>query len=162
MALRWGLRLAAEMPEDRPLPYATSEAVRTGLTTDKRAASRAIRWLERHELIWSPASMPARGKPDGTKLFLPGRKPSGPLPDDACCVEASASVGRTVGVREPHVEVPEQVGVRDTPAGGPSGLGTTAGAAVLMGDTGHVVEHTPRVGVNDQSRNAILGWEPEQ
>jgi hypothetical protein len=98
MALRWSLRLGAAMPDDRPLPYATTEAVRAGLCEHPGQASRAIHWLEDHGLIWSPGSMPPRGKPDGTRTFLPGSKPSGALPHAASDVEAADRIRRAVRV----------------------------------------------------------------
>jgi len=82
MLVRWELRLGADMPEDRPLPYAASEPVRYGLCQHKMQASRALHWLEEHGLIWSPGTTQIRlARPGGTRMFLPGRPPIGPAPE---------------------------------------------------------------------------------
>jgi hypothetical protein len=71
MCLRMGLRLARS--ENRSLPYATSEAVWAGLTTDRRHASRARQWLIDHDLIHQDEDARcADGKPMRTRCYLPG------------------------------------------------------------------------------------------
>ena len=130
MALRWELRMGADMPEDRPLPYATTEPVRAGWCQHPAQASRAIHWLEDHGLIWSPEAMEPRGKPDGTRTFLPGAKPSRPLPDFAGDVEAAARVRRAIDVQQPAVEVADERLMRDAVAGGGAGgFAASAGGA---------------------------------
>ena len=70
MRLRMGLRL--KVGDDRPLPYATSEAVRAGLAKDKPTASNAIRALVRAGVIdYVGALPPSRPGLDGTKLYSP-------------------------------------------------------------------------------------------
>lgn len=70
MQLRMGLRRA--VGDDRPLPYAVSEAVRAGIAKDKPTASRAIAALVRAGVIDHVGKLPAL-KPglDGTKLYAP-------------------------------------------------------------------------------------------
>jgi hypothetical protein len=72
--LRLSLRVGAG--DDRPLPYAASEAVQdaaaAGIKTDKANASAALRSLERRGLIRYMGSLEPRGRPDGTKTYLPG------------------------------------------------------------------------------------------
>jgi hypothetical protein len=78
LAIRFGLRLADGTVE--PLPYATCEPIKAGIVATRGGASKVLHRLERAGVIWSPGSMPARGKPNGTRLFLPGPKPSDPEP----------------------------------------------------------------------------------
>lgn len=70
MRLRMGLRLA--VGDDRPLPYATSEAVRAGLAKDKPTASNAINALVRARVIEYVGRLkPLQPGLDGTKLYAP-------------------------------------------------------------------------------------------
>lgn len=70
MRLRMGLRLA--VGDDRPLPYATSEAVRAGLAKDKATASNAINALVRAGVVEYVGRLkPLRPGLDGTKLYTP-------------------------------------------------------------------------------------------
>ena len=75
IALRMGLRLAVD--DERPLPYATSEAVRAGLCIHRMQASRAIGKLVLAGVIENAGCLPRRpgGPPNGTKLYAP---PQGP------------------------------------------------------------------------------------
>jgi hypothetical protein len=54
--------------------------VREGIVATKGGASKLIHRFEELGVIWSPGSMPALGKGDGTRLFLPGSRPIGPEP----------------------------------------------------------------------------------
>ena len=70
--IRWlmGLRLA--VGDDRPLPYATSMAVKAGLVADQGTASAVIRALVRFRVIdYVGALRPLRPGLDGTKLYAP-------------------------------------------------------------------------------------------
>ena len=156
MALRWSLRLGAAMPDDRPLPYATTEPVRAGLCEHAKQASRAIHWLEDRGLIWSPGALPPRGKADGTRTFLPGPKPSSALPEATGRVEAAAGVLGTVRVEQPQVEVVEQAGVRDAVAGDRGGLRASAGGAEGGGLIGHGGGSSPGDG-RRSDRTAAIG-----
>jgi len=70
IGLLMGLRQA--VGDDRPLPYASSMAVRAGLAPDKRTASKAIRALVRFGVIHHVGSLPPqRPGLDGTKLYEP-------------------------------------------------------------------------------------------
>ena len=70
MRLRMGLRRA--VGDDRPLPYATSEAVRNKLAKDKATASNAIGGLVRAGVIQHVGQLkPRRPGWDGTKLYAP-------------------------------------------------------------------------------------------
>jgi hypothetical protein len=86
MRLRMGLRLAVD--DDRSLPYATSEAVRSKLTPHKMQASRAIRGLVAAGVIEGAGCLPRRpgGPPDGTRLYRP---PAAVLQRDAVVVEVA-------------------------------------------------------------------------
>ncbi len=153
MARRWGLRLG--QLDDRPLPYATTEAVRAGFCRHPTQASRAIHWLEARGSIWSPGSMPRQpGKPDGTRTFLPGAKPAGALPEEACRVEAAAGVLGAVGVQQPHVEAVDQVGVGDAVAGDVRRLAAAVGGALGESTAGHGVGHGTSV------RGGVGRWSP--
>jgi hypothetical protein len=66
LRLRMGLRAA--VGDERPLPYALSEAVNAGIAIDKAAASRAIGALVRAKVIDHVGSLPGRLAPDGTTL----------------------------------------------------------------------------------------------
>jgi hypothetical protein len=111
MLNRLALRMGAPVAEDRPLPYSASEAAAdaaaTGLPTDERNASRALRWLQDHDLIWCTGTLPPRGYPNGTKCWLPGPK-SGSPPDDPRCIEAAGWSPVREGVQQPEVKVIEQ------------------------------------------------------
>ena len=77
IALRIGLRRA--VGDDRPLPYASSEAVCAGLAKDKPTASRAIRALVRAGVIEHVGQLPPlRPGLDGTKLYAPPTEPKDP------------------------------------------------------------------------------------
>ena len=70
MRLRMGLRRA--VGDDRPLPYATSEAVRNNLAKDKATASNAIGGLVRAGVIQYVGRLkPLRPGLDGAKLYAP-------------------------------------------------------------------------------------------
>jgi hypothetical protein len=69
MRLRMGLRLAVE--DERPLPYAASEAVRAGIARDKPQASRVIRQLVEAGVIVHAGELAPRGKGNGTRLYAP-------------------------------------------------------------------------------------------
>jgi hypothetical protein len=165
MRIRWGLRSA--VLEDRPLPYAASEAVRAGYTDDKRIASRAIDQLERRGLIHHvPDATDASGRPMRSKCYLPGPWPIGPAPEGgwrlrpaldgvpgavfepgAVPVETQdVTAGVTV---EPVVEAPDEPGVGDAvrrpPAERLGGPGATVGGADLV--IGHGLKATPHGGL---------------
>lgn len=74
LRLRMGLRLA--VGDDRPLPYALSEAVNAGLATDKAAASRALAALVRARVIDHVGALQGRRGLDGTKLYAPPAAPT--------------------------------------------------------------------------------------
>jgi len=77
-----GLRLAAG--DDRPLPYATSMAVKAGLVADQGTASAVIRALVRFRVIDHVGRLsPLRPGLDGTKLYAPppAERPDGGLDD---------------------------------------------------------------------------------
>ena len=77
MRLRMGLRLA--VGDDRPLPYATSEAVKAGLAKDKATASNAINALVRAGVLAHLGQLPPlRPGLDGTKLYAPPPEPKDP------------------------------------------------------------------------------------
>jgi hypothetical protein len=84
MRLRIGLRLAVD--DDRPLPYATSEAVGSRLARHKMQASRALRKLVAAGVIEDAGSLAPRrsGPPDGTRLYRP---PAATLECDAVGIE---------------------------------------------------------------------------
>jgi hypothetical protein len=140
MRLLWGLRLG--QLEDRPLMYAASEPVGLGLCEHKTQASRALHWLERERFVWSPGAMPPAKRPDGmrwkygTRTFLPGRRPEGPV--DLVEGQAVGVEGRAIVVRQaddPEVEVVDEPGV---PAAivdgeGRGGLDASVGTAPLHG-----------------------------
>jgi len=70
--IRWlmGLRLA--FGDTRPLPYATSMAVKAGLVADQGTASAVIRALVRFGVIEHVGQLPPlRPGLDGTKLYAP-------------------------------------------------------------------------------------------
>src|SRR4051812_47845061 len=96
MRLRMGLRLAVD--DDRPLPYAPSEAVGSGLARHKMQASRAIRQL------WRRAScprVPRRTSSDGARADAAPRDGSGHRARDARgCHELCAALP---GLRVPAV-----------------------------------------------------------
>lgn len=86
MRLRLGLRLAVD--DDRPLPYATSEAVNAGFCRHKNEASRAIRRLVAAGVIDDAGALPPRrGVRDGTKLYAAPTKTA--LERGAVVVEAA-------------------------------------------------------------------------
>jgi hypothetical protein len=87
LVLRMGLRLAKD--EGRALPYATSEAVLAGHTTDKRHASRALRWLRDHGYVWIDENAKcSNGVRMRTLCYLPGPKPTAPEPPGGWRVQA--------------------------------------------------------------------------
>lgn len=68
MRSRFALRLAAG--DDRPLPYAASEAVRAGIAPNKGSASNALNALCRAHVFEHVGSLPPiRPGLDGTKLY---------------------------------------------------------------------------------------------
>jgi hypothetical protein len=70
MRLLMGLRRA--MGDDRPLPYATSMAVRYGVAPNKGTASNALRALVKCGVVEHVGSLPPlRPGIDGTKLYAP-------------------------------------------------------------------------------------------
>ncbi len=70
MRLLMGLRAA--VGDDRPLPYASSMALRAGITTNQGTASSAIGSLVRAGVIDYVGSLPPqRPGLDGTKLYAP-------------------------------------------------------------------------------------------
>jgi hypothetical protein len=70
MRLLMGLRLA--LGDDRPLPYATSMAVRYRVAPDKGTASKALRSLVKFGVIDEVGALPPLRKGiDGTKLYAP-------------------------------------------------------------------------------------------
>jgi hypothetical protein len=69
--LRFGL-LLADVGSLTPLPLATSELVRERITVTKGGASQLIHRFERAGVVHYAGSLPALGKGDGTRTFLPG------------------------------------------------------------------------------------------
>jgi hypothetical protein len=67
------LRFRLLLTEDvtRALLYATSESVRAGYVRSAQAASFALRRLEKAGVIICIGEAAPRGKPNGTKLFVP-------------------------------------------------------------------------------------------
>jgi 5S rRNA maturation endonuclease (ribonuclease M5) len=105
--LQMGLRLKVD--EDRPLPYGTQWcAERCGLR-DKRHASRVLLQLERAGVIRNVGSMPPRGLPDGTKMYLPGLAVA---PAGVDAVEGEAVGVEPVSPFEPRHEVDKQGAVK--------------------------------------------------
>jgi hypothetical protein len=144
LRLLMGLRLAVD--EHRPLPYATTLcAQRCGLR-DPKQASRVLRALVRLGVIDHVGSLPARGKPDGTKLYAP------PL--------QGAPVGVEVLDRptvEPAGKVPAEhvmrgaVALERGAAHGVGAAGNSANRAALSLAAGreriaHAPERTPAIG----------------
>jgi hypothetical protein len=78
LKLRFGLRLGDGT--DEPMMLATSELVEEGIVRTQSGASKLLHRFEDLGIIWSPGSMPALGRPDGTRMFLPGRRPEGEEP----------------------------------------------------------------------------------
>jgi hypothetical protein len=78
LALRFGLRLADGA--DDALLLSASEVVAAGIVSTKGGASKLLHRAEDLGIVWSPGEMPALGKGNGTRLFLPGRRPEGPEP----------------------------------------------------------------------------------
>jgi hypothetical protein len=103
MARRMGLRLTVD--DDRPLPYATTEAVRAGFAANPPQASRAIARLVKAGVIRHVGNMPRRpgGPPDGTKLYAPPLA----LPGEAVGVEGEAEAV-VAQPDEPHLHVVDE------------------------------------------------------
>jgi hypothetical protein len=80
LAVCFGLRLADGT--HAPMMMACSVLVREGIVTTKAGASWLLRHFQDLGIIWSPGELAKRGKGNGTRLFLPGRKPDGPEPQD--------------------------------------------------------------------------------
>jgi hypothetical protein len=66
------LLLLADVGSLTPLPLATSELVRERITVTKGGASQLIHRFERAGVVHYAGSLPALGKGDGTRTFLPG------------------------------------------------------------------------------------------
>lgn len=93
-ALRFGLALADGT--DEPLMLAASELVAEGIVATKSGANKLLRRFLELGVVWSPGEMPARGKGNGTRLFLPGRRPMGPEPNGGWRVEPVGDVESNV------------------------------------------------------------------
>jgi hypothetical protein len=132
MRLLWAMRLAE--CEDRPMPYATSLAVRLGLCRHKMQASRALHWLAQNSYVWSPGSLPKLGQPYGTRLFVPGGNPGADADPETVRVKARVSVA-AVAV-EPLPEVTDLPVVSRAVV---AGDGVPASDASL--DSAHVAAH---------------------
>jgi hypothetical protein len=157
LELRFGLLLADGT--DVPMMLATSELVAEGIVTTKAGASWLLHRFEELGIIWSPGEMPALGKGNGTRTFLPGSKPEGPEPVSGWRVlPASDAVGdlepRAVSVEDATfepVEVDVQEGgvrladVAPAIAGHPGTVASGDGAE--QGQLGvHEPDDTPQVG----------------
>jgi hypothetical protein len=86
LRVRFGLLLADGTAE--PMMLATSELVAEGIVTTKPGASWLLHRFEDLGVIWCVDEMPKLGKGNGTRRFLPGRKPAGPEPAGGWCVQA--------------------------------------------------------------------------
>jgi hypothetical protein len=154
------MRLRLALDEDRPLPYSTTGcAERCGLG-DAKQASRVLRALERIGVLAHVGSPPVRGKPDGTKLFLPRQLAR---PHGSGAVEA-ASRGRLCGWQAADVALPRSDPGEPRP-GSPlrrqrsssrSALGTSSRSSHRIGAA--LAEHDPE----PRARGACsaLYWEP--
>lgn len=128
--LRFGLRLADGT--DEPLMLSTSEVVATGIVSTQSGASKLLHRLEAWGVVWSPGAMPALGRPDGTRLFLPGRRPIAPMPDGGWLVRPDYGDDRqSTGSRSPV----------------PSGSDDAPGAALEPGPVPVEAEVVPEVAV---------------
>jgi hypothetical protein len=123
-----GLRLA--VGEDRPLPYARKWAAqRLGWGKNHRRAGRAIKRLCDAGVIVYAGSLPARGKRDGTKTYLPA------------ALHAEAVENESVGVEpvttlQPPHELVDQRGVVGAVGAQGLGLGVASGGGT-GGGHGH-------------------------
>jgi hypothetical protein len=137
LELLFGLFLADGM--DEPMMLACSVLVDEGIVRTPGGASKLLHHFERHGVIWSPGAMPKiKGRPYGTRLFLPGPQPPSPEPeggwrvlpaldrapvpaleDAAIPIEAEDVVGR-VAV-DPAMEAPDEASVRNAVAGASAG-----------------------------------------
>jgi hypothetical protein len=155
LGLLFGLRLANGTCE--PLPLATSVVQRMLGLFDKSGASKLLRRFEDLGIIWSPGALPALGKGNGTRTFLPGPKPDGPEPVGGWCVRpavASGDVPRPALERgpvaveahrspdvaaDPLVEAEDEAGVGDAVRGGPAGPldGVAAAGGGTVGRAAH-------------------------
>jgi hypothetical protein len=113
LVLRTGLQLAVGEP--RPVPYATSEAVRAGYVAHPIQASRALHRLEREGLIRNVGALPRYRRRDGlvppfgTRLFRVLPPAAG---DQGVNVVVDVPVpDRDAQPVEPHIEVPQQAHV---------------------------------------------------
>jgi hypothetical protein len=177
--LCFGLRLADGTSE--PLPMAGSVLVREGIVRSDRGGRMLLCRFERLGVIWSPgalAPMHQRNRPHGTKLWLPGRRPSGPEPEGgwrvvpasdgmpgavfergAVAVEAERVV-RGVAV-EPAGEPPEKAEVRGAEPADALGVVVAErdGAGAVGVESSHPASITARTGGTGQPRSAIYGWD---
>ena len=151
MALRFGMRLS--VGDDRPMPYALSEAVNAGLAPSTKAASRAIGRLVRAGVVREAGEMDPTIWPRGTKLYVP---PVAVLQAAAVAVEAER-VRRVPA--EPRGEAGHQVGVGaadvDVPGGGLLAAGGDADGGVGAGAHG---AGSPSVGPPD----SVVPGDPQE
>src|SRR5687767_10696605 len=73
LSLWFGLRLADGTTD--PLMLAVREVVAEGIVDTPGGASKLLHRFEDLGIIWSPGAMDPLGKRDGTRTFLPGRRP---------------------------------------------------------------------------------------
>jgi hypothetical protein len=71
LKLRFGLQ-AADGRDDQPLMLARSEIVNEGIVTTSEGARYLLHTFEDWGVIHCVGEMPALGKGNGTRLFLPG------------------------------------------------------------------------------------------
>lgn len=71
LKLRFGLQ-AADGCDDEPLMLSRSELVKEGIVGTERGASYLLHTFEEWGVIHCVGEMPALGKGNGTRLFLPG------------------------------------------------------------------------------------------
>lgn len=74
----FGVRMAESIRE--PMPFAASVLVDAGVVAHLGSASKLLSRFDEHGVIWCVGEMPKLGKGNGTKMWLPGAKPDGPVP----------------------------------------------------------------------------------
>ena len=146
MALRMGLMRADG--DDRPLPYACSEAVRAGHAANNRQANDAIQWLVRHGVIRGAGALrPREGVRYGTRLYRPPVE-GGSVPVEVPDRPAVEPVGE--GQEQPVVggAVPLAGGRAEGAATAGDGAGAADGLVGHGGDSspGRDADGTPRLG----------------
>lgn len=171
LRVRFGLLVGDGRSE--PLMLATSEIVRENIVFTQTGASKVLHRFEKGHIIWSPGEMPALGKGNGTRLFLPGRKPEGPEPEEGWrilvasdgvpvpgdkpgAVAVEAQDGVPSGTVEPCGEPEHESGVSDAVRGGPTGtldgplaVESSAENRTVMGHAGAGYAGVPTVSDDD-------------